>query len=451
MNSERISNAIKDYLYRYSALSLKGVCERYDLVCDSSLEPMHSKRVYISSGLVKLSSSKIQEIALKIIRENECPNLVEEIDGCLDEDPFEITMNTRRLIVELLSKNHDLQGKQTISKFLGRIWDLKCMPSNYGHSNAEDDIIRHMQANDDLSYEEMFELLKVMYISDNKFKEFLCQLVHPDIRLNVKEQMQYVNEINEILCLDGYGLSENGFIKGCPIFKVEKCTIGICTTVSNLIFASKQRKPDIVIEDSLSNILKLRNNDDNDCLVYNNFISNTKGLTWEDLVIWWNNGNKDYTLEQEQKLFTRLNKSLESNPEHIFFKEYYKYMHPFGGDIPALIPQVYCYYDPKSARFRKGDKYVHQRMDFLMIFPRGVRIVIEIDGKQHYSIEGEANPKLYAEMVSDDRRLKLYGYDVYRFGGYEFVDNNHAKEVIKEFIDQLFLKYNINISEVERE
>ena len=445
MNVERLQYEITEYFYTYSALHLKTICKRYGLECDASLEPMQSKRVYIRSGLLKLNPNQIQELTLRIIRENDCPQFVDAVDGYLDEDPFEITMKTRRAILNLLSKNHLIEGKEIISKFLNRVWNLKCMPSSYGNSNAEGDIIRHMQANDDLSYDEMFDLLNAIYICDDKFKQFLNQLVHPEIRINLEEQLQYVKEINEFLSLDGYILTENRTLKGNPVFEVEKCAIGVCSSVNNLIFAPKQRKPDIVIEDALSNILKLRNNEDNNCLVYSSKIDNKKGLIWKELVIWWNNGGEDYTLDKEKKLYKRLEESLDSEVERIFFKEYYRYTHPLGGNIPALIPQVYCHYDPKSAQFRNGDRYVHQRMDFLMLFPRGVRIVIEIDGKQHYSIDGEASPKLYAEMVSDDRNLKLYGYDVYRFGGYEFKDARKTEKIICTFIRQLFLKYNINI------
>lgn len=47
-------------------------------------------------------------------------------------------------------------------------------------------------------------------------------------------------------------------------------------------------------------------------------------------------------------------------------------------------------------------------------------------------------------MVANDRELKLYGYDVYRFGGYEFIDNKIAIRKIEEFIEKLFNKYNIS-------
>ena len=48
----------------------------------------------------------------------------------------------------------------------------------------------------------------------------------------------------------------------------------------------------------------------------------------------------------------------------------------------------------------------------------------------------------YSEMVRSDRELKLKGYDVYRFGGYELCKEN-AGATICTFFDKFFEKYSI--------
>lgn len=58
-------------------------------------------------------------------------------------------------------------------------------------------------------------------------------------------------------------------------------------------------------------------------------------------------------------------------------------------------------------------------MDFLLLLAGGVRVVVEVDGKQHYSDGDRPSPKVYARTVEGDRRLRLAGYEVYRFAGYE--------------------------------
>ena len=83
---------------------------------------------------------------------------------------------------------------------------------------------------------------------------------------------------------------------------------------------------------------------------------------------------------------------------------------------------------------------------------QGMRIVIEIDGRQHYAEPDPlmpdrfiANAQRYAEMVAEDRRLRLAGYEVYRFGGHEFLDVDFeqrkigplAQQCVAEFFDRL--------------
>lgn len=53
-------------------------------------------------------------------------------------------------------------------------------------------------------------------------------------------------------------------------------------------------------------------------------------------------------------------------------------------------------------------------------------------------------------MVRAHREMALYGYDVYRFGGYEFVGADTNKEIkerviedLKDFFRRLFYKYGI--------
>ncbi len=47
------------------------------------------------------------------------------------------------------------------------------------------------------------------------------------------------------------------------------------------------------------------------------------------------------------------------------------------------------------------------------------RVVIELHGKHHYASGEKASPQLDAQMVAEDRRLRLAGYEVYRFDGAE--------------------------------
>jgi very-short-patch-repair endonuclease len=53
-----------------------------------------------------------------------------------------------------------------------------------------------------------------------------------------------------------------------------------------------------------------------------------------------------------------------------------------------------------------------QRMDFLLLLPGCQRIVIEVDGKHHFTENDHPSLKVYADMVSADRELRLAGYEI---------------------------------------
>ena len=80
-----------------------------------------------------------------------------------------------------------------------------------------------------------------------------------------------------------------------------------------------------------------------------------------------------------------------------------------------------------------------------MLLPNGVRIVLEVDGKQHYAdVNSQADAGRYARMVSADRDLRLVGYDVYRFGGAE-LDATSGPATVSEFFERLFSLYLLNV------
>ena len=135
----------------------------------------------------------------------------------------------------------------------------------------------------------------------------------------------------------------------------------------------------------------------------------------------------------------------------MIFETYFRrFQKKYGKNLPALIPQVYLHLDPLSQKEReilnKPRVLERQRMDFLMLLGGRVRIVIEVDGQQHYSASGKPSPTLYAAMVSEDRRLRLQGYELYRFGGAEFfssVSEMPPEDMITEFFEAVFVKHKI--------
>lgn len=151
-------------------------------------------------------------------------------------------------------------------------------------------------------------------------------------------------------------------------------------------------------------------------------------------------------------LYRRLYRSLDSKPEQLLMITYCaRYAEEGGFDLPALIPQVYLHYDPYTRKSGKQSGALYrQRMDFLLLAPDRSRIVIEVDGVQHYGrpnppdeqgrITHTAVPRLYAEMVAEDRRLRLAGYEIYRFGGWELTAPG-GRQLLESFFTSLLARH----------
>lgn len=89
-------------------------------------------------------------------------------------------------------------------------------------------------------------------------------------------------------------------------------------------------------------------------------------------------------------------------------------------------------------------------MDFLLLAPDRSRIVIEVDGVQHYGrpnppdaqgrVTHTAVPRLYSQMVAEDRRLRLAGYEIYRFGGWELTEPG-GEQLLDGFFTELLARH----------
>lgn len=214
---------------------------------------------------------------------------------------------------------------------------------------------------------------------------------------------------------------------------------GVRGDLKNLIFASIGPKPQIVLRDAVNNVVEITQGADR-CLVYDRPLPQ-HGLTWAALVQWWAEAHLVETnLDVAGRhLWQRLNRSLDSDPEHLVFSTYTR---RYGQDpnALALLPQVWLHYDPymRAGPEQRPGSVIRQRMDFLLLMPGRRRVVLEVDGRHHYAAgDGQADPQRYARMVAEDRRLRLTGYEVYRFGGAEFVKPLDAAARLDEFFDEL--------------
>lgn len=330
------------------------------------------------------------------------------------------------------------------------------------------EIARHMDSFDDWPESYLLDsIIDYLNLTDEQFMFFLEQYVNPNIhhwRWNAEEECrerihnsELVQVINKYIDHDGYKLVVKDTIGDKDFYECISTRVGVQGQVKNIIFAAKY-KPEIAFDDALNNDIRITKNE-NQCLIYNRSIP-SNGVMWNDLVDWYASENKIPDGQKPEVAFiTRLCDCLDvsfkangakAGPETWLLQAYYNLKKELNIDLPALIPQVYLYYDPQTLKQRGYKLFEHQKMDFLMIFSHKDRIVIEIDGKQHYAEGTTASPKLYSEMVRAQREMSLYGYDVYRFGGYEFMGadtdetvKSKVLESLKNFFVRLFYKYGI--------
>ncbi|MBG9813634.1 hypothetical protein ABD68_19250 [Bacillus endophyticus] len=448
-NINDLIREIVTVLSQEKAYNLPNICGGYGLEYGSKTEAQNNKRIYIEERLKGKDQLFLLDLSKRIISDYKlgAKGLSKLVLSLGPQGVYSISEITRKNVLNEIYRDFNFTGKMDIVTFCKRIWDLDNMPSTDSRfENASGDIWQHMINNDDFEINYLFEeYLELLTADDKLFINFLEELVHPLVR-ETNEQLEWVNLLNQYLKNDGYKLSQTKTVSGYLIYKVHRIKEGVNGAVKNLIFASIGSKPKIVMTDSLNNNIKIIENADK-CLIYEEPIPH-EGLFWNDLVKWWGNSNpylKDDT-EIENSLYKRLLRSLDSPPEKTFFYSYFKLLkEKYMENLPALIPQVYLHYDPYTKNQRNGNSYLsRQRMDFLFIFPNKQRVIIEIDGKQHYSDGNISSPKKYAEMVSADRDIKLQGYELYRFGGYELIEKRPSLILLEEFFNKLLKKHEID-------
>lgn len=334
--------------------------------------------------------------------------------------------------------------------FLSRLYDLDLMPSrDRRFRTAAGDIGQHRVLNpldwddDWIFYDSRFGLAE----SDDALLRFLAEMLHPYVRTDLAEVEHLCTFFNAVLIHDGYEIAKIDDISGAPIFAGRRIGSGVRGSMKNLIFAAIGAKPEIVLDDALNNDLRIVKHEQN-CLIYDRPLA-VHGLTWLELTNWW--ADREEMTSQPARaiwlsLHRRLLKSIDNDAEGRIFNAYARRYAKHGADIPAIVPQVYLHYDPYTrTRYQPGASPLQrQRMDFLLLLPHRVRVVIECDGRQHYADDtGQASPRRYAAMMAEDRDLRLKGYEVYRFGGAELTDAAETQQLLDTFFDRLAERYSV--------
>jgi very-short-patch-repair endonuclease len=294
----------------------------------------------------------------------------------------------------------------------------------------------------------LFGRLGAFESSDRRFAQFVEGLASPDVRPDEPAQLHFVETVNWVLRGCGVELRETGSAGGYPVFTVVAIHTAQNRRPKNLIFASSV-KPDIRFRDAVNNDIEIVTNADK-VLIYDWPIG-FDGLRWRELQSWWSNtqGIGD-AIKAKETLYRRLLESLPENspPQAALFDGFYRGFGKAIPDLPALIPEVWLHWDHKTVRDRGPDALLRFRMDFLMLLPQSIRVVLEVDGAHHYGSEaGIADGVRYAAMAAGDRELKLAGYQVFRFGAVELIRGD-APVMVKSFFESLFKQYGVSVRPV---
>jgi len=334
------------------------------------------------------------------------------------------------------------------------LFDLQVMSDDGRFRYLSEEIEQHFYRNPDWSFVELLRRVGAETCSDRRFVLLLEGLCSSQVMRQVEGQREVARVINAGLDGSGLRLDEVGEDDGgYPRFVIGSAHEGVRGAPKNIIFGGE--RPDLVFEDGVNNDVRIViTKNEEKVFIYDRPIPAT-GLRWRDLRDWWMDREKlTDSAQASRSLYKRLKDSMpNSPPQRVFFETFYQTYKGRSDDLPALVPEVWLHFDPAMQWQRRERELPRFRMDFLMLISHAVRVVIEADGVQHYADEHRtaqpgqdsrtfqvANREKYAEMVAEDRRLRLRGYQLYRFGGLELTRDG-APRVVADFFEELFKRH----------
>ncbi|MFI2279605.1 AbiJ-related protein [Nocardia beijingensis] len=405
-----------------------------------------TKRERVTAVIEAIPASELSRIAEQMMTES----MVTHSDGITIQDTLwagsgpTIVERTRRELAEALDIE-EIVGLDT-QRFLdmiGRWWDLDRFDGLFiDGQTLREKVIRHVFRNPgDWSVSDLFTQLDAFEAPNPRFAGFLEDLVSPKVVLDEAKQRRLVYTINNHLRRDHLALREDGTHAGYPVFRIS--ATGVAATPPKTLVFSGKFKPDIRLSSVPDNRLEIVDNGA-DALIYDRPIG-SDGLRWRDLHRWW--CDRHPTLDADtakSQLYQRLGQYLpeSSPPQRLLYRLYHEIHGQRVWDLPALLPEVWLHWDHQTVRQRGAQALLNQRMDFLLLHPGGHRVVLEVDGKTHYTDQdGNASPQVYARNTRIDRNLRMRGYEVFRFGGAELTDPDTAKPLLTEFFTALFDRF----------
>ncbi|MFM9494971.1 hypothetical protein ACKI1Q_15305 [Streptomyces galilaeus] len=427
-------------------------------------EDAGSKSVRVEQSLQQVPDTELPPLAERVLQQQDFPfpvrpPLRHQLEDLLWEEgaPPVIPKKARRELSRALYLPELTQHPDRFLRLLDRLWVIEGPDLSFDEFSAlllngtrpvtlKDLIEKHVFRNrdeEDWSTERLFESLGAFEAGDARFARFLEGLVSADVLLDEHLQEKTASTINDHLRAQGIELRRTGSDGGYPLFTLVSTRLHSNRKPKNIIFASLG-KPDIRFRSSVDNDIEIVGGRPGATLVYDREVP-VEGLRWRDLHRWWQDTHK-FSSESDagEDLYQRLLRSLPGNsPGQRNLFTAYRTAHPFCADDLALLPEVWLHWDPKTVKERGPEALLLSRMDFLLLLPYGQRVVLEVDGVQHYTRDNGRTPDTakYADMVAADRDLKLRGYEVFRFGHDELKQPEDVKKLLLQFIPDMLSRF----------
>lgn len=429
-------------------LRLPALCEELGLPTPAA---DGSKRERITASFDAVADTDLPAVASKLLeRYPPSASTRNQIQDTLwgNSGPS-IPKRYRREVARRLNDEELYRDPRRFDELLERLWILDeddwMLLLGGTPTGLRAEIQQHVHRHpEDWPAEMLFDQLGAYEASDWRFARFIEGLASAEVRPDEDAQRHFVACVNESLRSCGVALRETGTEGGYPVFTLVSLHVATKGRPKNLIFASPE-KPDLRFRDALDNDVEIVTNADK-VLVYDRPIGND-GLRWNSLQQWWGENEQIADATQAKRsLYARLKASLPHNspPQVLLFNAFFEGFRSAVPNLPALLPEVWLHWDPCTVKERGRDALLRFRMDFLLLLPQGVRVVIEVDGKHHYAdTAGTADSQRYAQMVKADRELKLAGYEVFRFGAAE-LQTRTDKADVKTFFESLFKRYGVS-------
>ena len=134
-----------------------------------------------------------------------------------------VTEVTRRAVIDYLSVGRQWSGALSEDDFLGRLYDLKRMPSTdyrQEFNTAAKDIRKHRVMNSDWPDDWVFtdDRFDLLFGPDESFLKFLAETVNPIVRPDTEDAQAMVAEYNSLLKVDGWEIYPARKISTKPVF-----------------------------------------------------------------------------------------------------------------------------------------------------------------------------------------------------------------------------------------